>query len=72
VGGLVPRDLVLLVAAFGVLGAVIKVTAVVVFSILLTIATLITLGVLAVKYGWWKANKQVDHPLSVPRRDDRY
>lgn len=64
--------LVLLAAAFGVLGAVIKVTAVIVFSILLTIAVLITLGVLAVKYGWWKTNKEAGRRLSVPRRDDRY
>jgi uncharacterized membrane protein (DUF485 family) len=64
--------LVLLAAAFGVLGAVIKVTAVVVFSILFTIAVLITLGVLAVKYGWWKTNKEIERRLSTPRRDDRY
>lgn len=64
--------LVLLAAAFGVLGAVVKVTAVLVFSILLTIAVLIALSVLAVKYGWWKASKEVERRLSVPRRDDRY
>lgn len=64
--------LVLLAAAFGVLSAVIKVTAIVVFSILLTIAVVITLGVLALRYGWWKATKEMDRRLSAPRRDDRY
>jgi len=64
--------LILLAAAFGVLGAVIKATAFVVLTILLTIAVLITLGVLAVKYGWWKANKRLDRRLSTPGRDDRY
>jgi hypothetical protein len=33
---------------------------------------LIMLGVLAVKYGWWKANKRLDRRLSSPGRDDRY
>ena len=64
--------LVLLAAAFGVLGAVIKATAFIILTILLTIAVLITLGVLAVRYGWWKANKEIDRRLPAPGRDDRY
>lgn len=64
--------LVLLAAAFGVLGAVVKATAFIILTILLTIAVLITLGVLAVRYGWWKANKEIDRRLSAPGRDDRY
>jgi hypothetical protein len=64
--------LVLLAAAFGVLGAVIKATAFIILTILLTIAVLITLGVLAVRYGWWKANKEIERRLPTAGRDDRY
>ena len=64
--------LVILAAAFGVLGAVIKATAFVVLTIMLTITVLITLGILAVRYGWWKANREIDRRLTASRRDDRY
>jgi hypothetical protein len=64
--------LVLLAAAFGVLGAVIEATVFVVLTILLTVAVLITLGVLAVRYGWWKANRELNRRIAAPRRDDRY
>ena len=64
--------LVLLAAAFGVLGAVIKATVFVVVTIVLTVAVLITLGVLAARYGWWKVNKEIDHRIASHRRDDRY
>ena len=63
---------VLLGAAFGVLEFVVKATAIVVLTILLTIAVLGLVAVLAIRYGWWRLNRDVDRQLSSPRRDDRY
>jgi hypothetical protein len=64
--------ILVLAVAFGVAGAVIKVTAIILLSILAAIATLILLVVLTVRYGWWRATREMDRRLATRRRDDRY
>jgi hypothetical protein len=75
--------LVLLAAAFGVLGAVIKVTAFLVLTILMTVAVLGTVAWYAVKSqvrrwdhdvatGWQGSRVSGREPRDLPSHDDRY
>jgi hypothetical protein len=52
--------LLLIAIALGVAGTVIKVTAVIVLTILASIAALILLTVLAVRFGWWRFNRNLE------------
>lgn len=70
--------LLLLAVAFGVAGAVIKATAFIVLTILATVAVLVLAAVLAFRYAWWRAIRDLERPertsrtRTLPRRDDRY
>jgi hypothetical protein len=80
--------LVLLAAAFGVLGAVLKLTAILVLTVLLTIAALIALVSYSVKSQvrrWeregiegrsqvraWSRGQRPRSPRDLPSHDDRY
>lgn len=70
--------LLVLAVAFGVAGAVLKATAFIVLTILATIAVLVLLVSLAVRYGWWRFTRDLERRAQpdggrLPRgRDDRY
>jgi hypothetical protein len=69
--------LLLLAIAFGVAGAVVKATAFIVLTILATIAVLVLLATLAIRYGWWRATRDLRSSGTPrrgisPTRDDRY
>lgn len=70
--------LLVLAVAFGVAGAVLKATAFIVLTILATIAVLILLVSLAIRYGWWRFTRDLERSIRsdegrLPRgRDDRY
>jgi membrane protein implicated in regulation of membrane protease activity len=70
--------LLLLAVAFGVAGAVVKATAFILLTILATIAVLVLLATLAVRYGWRRLRRDLEtRGEQEPRRltserDDRY
>lgn len=80
--------LVLLAAAFGVLGAVVKAAAFLVLTVLLAVAALVTIAWYALKgqlRRWeregvggptevhpWTSRRRSEQPRDLPSRDDRY
>lgn len=70
--------LLVLAVAFGVAGAVLKATVLIVLTILATISVLGVLTTLAIRYGWWRFTRdlerhtQPDRGRFPPGRDDRY